>query len=70
MLTNTVYQLLKKNINHLGHCICLGLDPDVHLLSTSFEKNCDGIEAYLKIIIESSHDKVIAYKPNISFLRD
>jgi orotidine-5'-phosphate decarboxylase len=67
MLTNTVYQLLKKNINHLGHCICLGLDPDVHLLSTSFEKNCDGIEAYLKIIIESSHDKVIAYKPNISF---
>jgi orotidine-5'-phosphate decarboxylase len=67
VLNNPVYASLKKNIDKQGHCICLGLDPDLEKIPSYYEKTIKGLEAFLLDVIAASKDHVIAYKPNISF---
>ncbi len=67
MLSNPVYGSLKSNIDRLGHCLCLGLDPDIDKIPSYYEKSISGLDMFLIDVIEASKDQVIAYKPNISF---
>jgi orotidine-5'-phosphate decarboxylase len=67
VLEHPVYKSLYDNIQTVGHCLCVGLDPDLTKIPEKYSQDCDGVEHFLKDIIDASQDNVIAYKPNISF---
>ncbi len=47
--------------------LCVGLDPDLNKLPGPVEKSVEGIEIFLKNIIDTTKDLVCAYKPNSAF---
>lgn len=47
--------------------VCIGLDPDPLKLPTHFEKNVSGVTAFLKEVIDATHDLACAFKPNFAF---
>jgi orotidine-5'-phosphate decarboxylase len=55
---------LKKQV---GHCLCVGLDPDSSKLPAGYTADVSGMTHFLKDIIDVTVDNCIAYKPNISF---
>lgn len=57
------YQLKKQS----STCLCIGLDPDIAKLPSGYTQNIDGVNHFLKDIIDCTLDKCISYKPNISF---
>ncbi len=52
-------QKLEKTINKNNSLVCVGLDPDLKDVATLFSFN--------KQIIDTTHDLVACYKPNIAF---
>ncbi len=50
-----------------GHCLCIGLDPDVSKLPRGYVNSVDGINHFLKDIVDITVSQCISYKPNISF---
>ena len=55
--------IIKKN----NSLLCIGLDPDIELIPKYLLKREDPIYEFNKAIIDSTHDLVCAYKPNIAF---
>ncbi len=64
---NIFYQKIKKNFSERHNLLCLGLDPDPEKIPLSFGSGFLGIENFLENVIKETADKVICYKPNISF---
>lgn len=55
--------IVKKN----NSLVCVGLDPDLEKLPSSFLKKKNSIFEFNKSIIDATFDLVCAYKPNIAF---
>jgi len=55
-----------KHLNERGH-LCVGLDPTVADLPENVNPDRDGIERFLKDIIEATSPYAVAYKPNAAF---
>ncbi|RAP27975.1 orotidine-5'-phosphate decarboxylase [Candidatus Marinamargulisbacteria bacterium SCGC AG-343-D04] len=69
-MPQTQHSLIKKWTelqNKTGHCLCIGLDPDISKLPSGYPQSVDGLTHFLCDIIDISHEHCIAYKPNISF---
>jgi orotidine-5'-phosphate decarboxylase len=47
--------------------LCVGLDPELDKLPSNISRDIEGIESFLKSIIDSTADIVCAYKPNSAF---
>lgn len=47
--------------------LCVGLDPDLHLLPESFKKDPGSIIPFNRAIIEATSDLACCYKPNLGF---
>ncbi len=47
--------------------LCIGLDPDLHLLPSGYARNPSGIVEFNRSVIEATSDLVCAYKPNLAF---
>ena len=58
---------LLKAANKNKSWLCIGLDPDSNKLPEGITKDVDGIEKFLKAIIDATNDLVCAYKPNSAF---
>ena len=65
--THPVYNWIQTLITDRGHCVCLGLDPDMRLLPDYYPQTLTGLQDFLFNAIDESLDHVIAYKPNIAF---
>ncbi len=50
-----------------GTVLCLGLDPDPDGLPPGFTRDLRGVEAFVKLIIETAGPHVAAVKPNLAF---
>lgn len=60
-------QRLDKVINKNNSLLCIGLDPDLKKIPSHLLKQQDPIFEFNKAIIDSTHDLVCAYKPNIAY---
>ena len=58
---------LVKNIRSKKSFLCIGLDPDLHLLPKHLLKKEDPIFEFNKAIIDTTINHCIAYKPNLAF---
>jgi orotidine-5'-phosphate decarboxylase len=58
---------LKKMIQKNRSLLCIGLDPDMSKFTTHLQKERNAIFQFNKMIIDSTHDAVCCYKPNIAF---
>ena len=58
---------LLETANKNKSWLCIGLDPDSNKLPEGITKDIDGIEKFLKAIIDATNDLVCAYKPNSAF---
>jgi len=63
MTAQQIFEQIKKKRSFL----CIGLDTDLKKIPSFLLKNDDPIFEFNKLIIESTHDLCIAYKPNIAF---
>lgn len=63
----TFIEKLEKRIEQSGSRVCVGLDSVVEKLPMMYEKSIDSLLDFNKRIIESTHEHVLAYKPNIAF---
>lgn len=50
-----------------GSLLSIGLEPSLGYLPRGFEKNLEGCESFLKLIIEATQDLACAYKFNLAF---
>lgn len=66
-MSNQTYQKLLNNFNRIGHCLCVGIDPDLSKLPTKYPQTLNGLDQFLEELIKDTAQNVIAYKPNISF---
>ena len=62
-----IYQRLLSLKNRVGHCLCVGLDPDISKLPAGYTSDVSGMTHFLKDIVDATADDCIAFKPNISF---
>lgn len=60
-------QKLNAAIESAESLVCVGLDPDPSLFPSSLPKSTASIADFCEAIIESTHDLVCAYKPNLAF---
>ncbi|MDP2637823.1 MAG: orotidine-5'-phosphate decarboxylase [Candidatus Levybacteria bacterium] len=58
---------LDKAINKNNSLLCIGLDPDRKKIPSHLLEQQDPIFEFNKAIIDSTHDLVCAYKPNIAY---
>ncbi len=47
--------------------LCVGLDTDIHKIPKHLLKTKDPIFEFNRQIVDATHDKVVAYKPNLAF---
>ena len=66
-MLNSFYTKLQSNVHSVKNCLCIGLDPDLEKIPSTYASNIKGVETFLKTIIDSSFEQCCAYKPNISF---
>lgn len=60
---NKLSAIIEKN----NSLLCIGLDPDLEKFPSSLPKTAQSIFSFNKAIIDTTHDLVCAYKPNIAF---
>ncbi len=60
-------QRLRETIDARASYLCVGLDPDTRLLPGSVAKGREGVEAFLRAVVDSTADYVAAFKPNLAF---
>lgn len=60
-------QRLQSAIEQQNSLLCIGLDPDVTKLPTSFDHDSDAVYTFCHDIIAATYDIAVAYKPNIAF---
>lgn len=66
-MSNAFISKLRAQHQRVGHCICLGLDPDIDRLPDQYPKTVRGVQSFLTDVISATHDLVLCYKPNVSF---
>ena len=66
-MQKTFYNNLKQECKNKESRLCVGLDIDYKLLPESFNKTLEGAFDFLKMVIDSTSDLCVAYKPNIAF---
>lgn len=58
-------------INERAHAVhtwlCVGLDPDIERLPTHLPPSVDGVSAFCREIVDSTHDLASAFKINFAF---
>ena len=62
-------QQLFENIKRKKSFLCVGLDTDIKKIPTHLLNEEDPIFAFNKIIVDSTADLCVAYKPNLAFMR-
>ena len=60
-------QRLRETIDARASYLCVGLDPDTRRLPGSVAKGREGVEAFLRAVVDSTADYVAAFKPNLAF---
>ena len=60
-------QFFSQCIQEKGSFLCVGIDPDPAKLPTEFERSPEGILAFVRQLIEQTHDLTPAYKLNLAF---
>lgn len=60
-------QQLFENIKRKKSFLCVGLDTDIKKIPTHLLNEKDPIFAFNKIIVDSTADLCVAYKPNLAF---
>ena len=60
-------QLLRERIRETRSLVCVGLDADPDKIPSPLRGRPDSVYRFLKAIIESTSDHVLAYKPNLAF---
>lgn len=63
----TFQQKLNKITKRNNSLLCVGLDPELEKMPKHILKRDDPIFEFNKTIIDTTHDLVCAYKPNIAF---
>ncbi|MBI1919393.1 orotidine-5'-phosphate decarboxylase [Candidatus Microgenomates bacterium] len=58
---------LENTVNKNNSLLCIGLDPEIPKIPSALRKKSQPIFSFNKSIIDSTHDLVCAYKPNIAF---
>ena len=58
---------LKSSIDKNQSYLCVGLDPDPEKLPSHLPRSIEGVEEFLKQIIESTAPYAVTYKPNLAF---
>lgn len=66
-MTDSFALRLQNAVSANDSLVCVGLDPDLTKLPSSFEKTPESLFAFNKAIIDATHDLVCAYKPNSAF---
>ena len=61
------YTKLFENIREKKSFLCVGLDSDSSKLPECLKDSKDPVFEFNKRIIDSTHDIVVAYKPNVAF---
>ncbi len=61
------YNHIKTQIEKKQTLLCVGLDPVLDKIPPHLHKLEDPVFEFCKQIIDATHDKAIAYKPNIAF---
>jgi len=60
-------QFFSQCIHEKGSFLCVGIDPDPAKLPGEFERSPEGILAFVRQLIEQTHDLTPAYKLNLAF---
>ena len=60
-------QRLRAAIDSRRSNLCVGLDPDMRRLPMSVTKDRQGVEGFLRAIVDSTAEHVAAFKPNLAF---
>jgi len=47
--------------------LCVGLDPDPKRLPEAFAQDLDGLEAWLKGVVDATAEYAVAFKPQIAY---
>jgi len=63
----TAYEKLVKKESENNSIVCVGLDVVVDKIPSHLSKDCDGMLAFNKAIIDSTKDIVSSYKVNFAF---
>lgn len=63
----TFRQKLENIIEKNNSLLCVGLDPDFEKIPSRFTTRKNPILEFNKVIIDTTHDLVCAYKPNIAY---
>ena len=58
---------IRKTIQQRNSMLCVGLDTDPGKIPPQFLKKDDPVYQFNRAIIDSTHDLVAAYKPNLAF---
>lgn len=58
---------LFKNIAEKKSFLCVGLDPEIEKIPSFLLKTRDPVFEFNRRIIDSTHQYVVAYKPNVAF---
>lgn len=62
-----ILKQLQANIAKKNSYVCVGLDPDISLMPHHLPRSVDGVDSFVKTIIEFTSEHAIAFKANISF---
>jgi len=62
-INNTIRQQIKTK----NSLVCVGLDTDPQKIPAHLMKKSDPLFLFNKMIIDATHDRVLAYKPNLAF---
>jgi orotidine-5'-phosphate decarboxylase len=63
----TFLERLGARVDVVGTSLCIGLDPDPASLPEQFAPDARGIEAFSRLVIESTSEYAAAFKANIAF---
>jgi orotidine-5'-phosphate decarboxylase len=63
----TFRERLDQRTRHVGHYLCIGLDPELALLPAHLPKTADGAVRFNREIIAATNDIAACYKPNVAF---
>lgn len=58
---------IENSIRKNNSLLCIGLDPDTERIPSNILKEENSILKFNKTIVDSTHDLVCAYKPNIAY---
>lgn len=66
-LTPSYLERLGARTAAVRSCLCLGIDPDVASLPTSFSADLAGVEAFARLLLDAAAPYAAAVKANLAF---